>query len=492
MGKSKRHYIELLKNIALVVLFFTTMLLLYFFWSSPISDGFKISDIIGMGPVEVPAFESVTKPGVVVVHLGDGSYTVLEDDSSGAWEKYIEAMKELVRDDVLSVDEITAEQFEKIMEFRSILFNYYYDLPYDVLSKIYNTPEIPGLDQIGSFSLVAFSSGSPESLFAYSSTKNKYYRIVSASVHHDIDDMLSEIESKKNPDYYRRIGDLVGTATNKTVVPIYKESTASPISYVPEFSDLDSAEVHEFAQSFFGESLDFVRQIHGSKGTRIYMYGYGEKILTIGAGGKVEFKNKETPLGSQQNYFEALDTALQFVASHGGWQVNGSEVYPYVLAVKQIEKNKQKGFRIVFATRILSEPLYCENSYSIMTEVISGQVTHYIRNMIQIDDEELNNQDMAVPAEAYSAINMIAQNYSYIAGVLTENGYDFSVYKEEELFDAVSDAISLVKVGYVKPENDESGDYRLIPAWVVNAEDILIFFDLYDAKPLGYTSLFKF
>lgn len=492
MFKLKRHYIEPLKNVALVVLFFTTMLLLYFFWGSPISNGFKISNIIGSEPEEIPAFEAVTIPGRAVVHLGDGSYTVLYDDNNESWANYIGSLKGLTRENVQSVEEITADQFERIMEFRSIQFVFYYDLPYDVLSKKYNIAEIPGIDQIGSFSLAGFSSGSPESLFFYSKSKNKYYRMVSDSAHSVIDDMLSEIKSKKNPDYYRRIGDLVGTFSNRTVIPISKESTSSLLAYSPEFTDADSLEVNQFAQSFFGESLDFVRQIHGSKGTRIFMYGYGEKVLTIGGGGRVEYRNKETPLGNQQNYFEALDTAMQFVASHGGWQTTGIEMYPYVLSVKPVERNKQKGYNIIFAMRISTESIYCEDSFPIMTEVINGQITHYIRKMPQIDEKDFEAQGGDVTREAYSAINMLAQNYSYIAEVLTERGYDFSLLKGEELFDAVSNTISLVKTGYVMPAKDDFGGYRLIPAWVVNAGDYLIFFDLYDARPLGHTDLVEY
>lgn len=440
--------------------------------------------------MEIPAFEMVTVPDGAVVHLGDGSYTALNDEYYKSWNNYIETLKELTRENVKSVEEITADQFERIMEFRSIQFSFSYDLPYDVLSKKYNIEEIPGLDQIGSFSVLGFSSGSPESLFFYSNAKNEYYRMVSDSAHSAIDDMLSEIESKKNPDYYR-IGDLVGTYSNKTVIPISKESTSSLLAYSPEFTDAESVEVNEFAKSFFGESLDFVRQIHGSKGTRIFMYGYGEKVLTIWAGGRVEYKNKETPLGNQQNYFEALDTAMQFVASHGGWQTTGIEMYPYVLSVKPVERNKQKGYTIIFGLRISTESIYCEESYPIMTEVINGQVTHYIRNMPQIDEEDFEDQGGDVTREAYSAINMLAQNYSYIAGVLTERGYDFSHLKGGELFDAVSNTITLVKTGYVMPASDDFGEYKLVPAWVVKAGDFLIFLNLYDAKPLGHTDLIE-
>lgn len=489
MGKPKQ-YIEPVKNLILVVLFFTTMLLLYFFWGNPVLNSFKISDLIGDEAVEVPSYQSVTQPGRIVVHLGGGSYTVLEEEDFNAWQKYIELLQGLNPAEVLSVEEITAEQFDKIMEFRSIVYRFYYDLPQEAFLKRYSIKDIHGIDQIGEFSNFGFSSGSPESLFIYDGSKNKYYRIVSAKAHEEMDKLLSLVESSSNANY-RRIGDLTGTA-NRTVIPIFLSTNMSELKCFPEFEDLNTIAVKEFAQTFFGESLDFVRQIHGSKGTHIYMYGYGEKVLTISASGKVEYKNKETSQSSQQSYFEALDTALQFVAAHGGWQTEeGMEMSPYVRFANAVENNKQKGYRIIFGMRLRPESLYLESSHSVMVEVIHGQVTQYLRDMVYVEEPEYLKQEVTAKREAFSVINMIAHNYTYIASVLSESGYDFSGLEGEALFDAVSDLVVFVKAGYVKPEYAENKENVLFPAWIVNTGSTLIYFDLYSAEPLGHKDLWE-
>lgn len=488
MVKLKKHFlnIELIKNSVLVVLFFTTMLLLYFFWGSPISNGFKISNLIGADQLEIPAFEEVTIPGRIIVHTGDGSYA--DESNSDFWEIYMEGLKNLSKEDVISVEEITEEQFEKIMDFKSIFFRFYYDLPYEVLTKRYKLAEFSGVEQLGDISLFAFSTGSPESSFVYNSNKNKYYRIVLSEPFEVFNKRLTKTEAGWDT-RFRRIGELVGTE-NRTVIPLYKNSTASLISFNPEYSNLESEEVKEFAQSFFGESLDFVRQIQDSKGSKIYMYGYGEKVLTISPAGRVEYKDKETPQGSQQSYIEALDSAMKFVAVHGGWEFSdGIEMTPYVVYAKQIEHEKQKGYRIIFGMKFDNKSIYLENSYSIMVDVVHEQVVQYVRNIIEIDEAEVEKQDKGTLKEAYSAINMIAQNYKYIADILSENNIDLSLYKEEELFDAISDKIVYVKSGYLKPQKESGNGNMLIPAWIVNIGDILIFFNLYNASPLGYTNL---
>jgi len=490
MGKPKQ-YIESAKNIILVVLFVTTMLLLYFFWGSPMADSFRISDIIGEEPSEIPSYREVTQPARIDVHFGEGNYTVLEEQDIDAWEKCLQLLRGLDPEGVRALEEITAEQFDRIMEFRSILYRFHYEMPLDTFLKKYELQEIPGANEVGDFSLIGFSSGSPESLFIYSRGKDKYYRIVYDQPHASMEELLSTVEDMVNVSYFR-IGTLVGRDDNRTLVPLDLITSLEEVAYSQEFESLNTAEVKAFAQTFFGESFDFVRKIEESKGTHIYMYGYGEKVLTITAEGRVEYKNKETPQGSQQNYFDALDSALQFVAAHGGWQTgDGMEMSPVVQYSRAVESEKRKGYRFVFGMQLLEEPLYLERSHSIMVEVIHGQVTQYLRDMIEIEEEEFREQTDGVERQAFSAINMIAQNYPYIASVLSEKGYDFSSLTGEALFDAISDLIISVSTGYMKPDHGEEGDNVLIPAWIVKTDNVMIYFDLYDAEPLGHTGLLE-
>ncbi len=492
MNKPRPHYIETVKNIILVVLFFSTMLLLYFFWGSPVQGNFRISDFITGEYQEIPTFKEVIRPGRVVAHLVGGSYTVVDEADYNGWESYINTIKGLSKEDVLSVEEITEEQFDKIMEFRSITYRFHYTIPIEEFLKRYGIKDMVGAEQISEFSLMGFSSGSPESLFVVNEYKNKYYRIVSAKSHNMLEDLLSRVEAGGQTNYYS-IGVVAGSTTKNTaVIPLSVESSLSQMRYACELEGANNNSLKEFAQAFFGESLDFVRQIQGSKGTHIYMYGYGEKVLTVSAKGRVEYKNKEMPQGNQQNLFEALDTAIQFVATHGGWQTpEGIELTPRVQSVKAVESNKQKGFTIIFEMGIGSETLYLKDSHSIMVEVIHGQVTQYLRDIIIVDENNLQRHTGGPGKETFSVINMIAQHYKYMAEVLDQNG-EFSDLVGEELFDAVLGRIEYVKTGYMKPRTEDEKNHMLIPVWVVSTGDYLLYFDLYDAEPLGYAGTLGF
>jgi regulatory protein YycH of two-component signal transduction system YycFG len=317
MGKPKQ--IEAIKNVILVVLFFSTMLLLYFFWENPMVESFNISRMIGEDEIaEAPSIQDVTRPQETVVHLGGGIYTKLNEGEYDAWNQFILACNQFGKDESLVVEEIAKEQYNKIMEFRSIQYDFQYDIPFSSLCSLYQMTKVQSFDQIETASVMGYSTGSPESLFVYDGRNNKYYRLVSEVQETGLNNMITQIETGGYVTYYS-IGTLVGT-TNQNVLPLSIETNLGEVPYSPELDIRKEEGIIEFAQTFFGESFDFIRRIEESKGSIIYMYGYGERILTINADGSIEYKERMNSSGSQQDYFASLEAALQFVASHGTWE----------------------------------------------------------------------------------------------------------------------------------------------------------------------------
>lgn len=485
MGKPKKT--ERLKDLLLVVLFFSTMLLLYFFWDSPM-ETFKLPEIIPDEEevAEAPSFHEVTLPVEIIVNFGSGVYTVLNNNEYDAWNRCLAAVNSVGREEAFAVESITKEQYDRIMEFRSIRFEFAYDIPFDSFCINYQIKNIQNPEQIKIFNKIGYSAGSGESIFICDETNGRYYRLISDVNQASMEVLISEIEAKGFINYYP-LGTVVGTGS-KTAVPLSVETGLSEIEYEPEFTTQDAEILREFAQTFFGESFDFVRRIEESKGTIIYMYGYGQKILTVSSDGNVEYKEKAIASGVQQDYFTALNSALQFVASHGGWSsFNGTEMAPYVKYASAIEKEKKKGYRYIFGMEINGEKLFYEDSEIIVVEIFGGQITYYTRKMISVDSAAIEQQGLQTEREAFSAVNMIAQNYKYLHAVLSNEGYEFKETGEEGLFEAVSNLIEYVEIGYVKLVPNYTMNDELIPAWIVMIDGMTVYFDLYDAKPLGYT-----
>lgn len=486
MGKPNR--IEIIKNMLIVVLFISTMLLLYFFWENPMVETFKFSEIImdAEESEQIPKINDVIRPEQVIINFGTGVYTAVDCNEKDAWNRCILSLKQFLQSESILVEEITKAQYHKIMEFRSIRCEFLYDMPLNSFCKQYNIGSFQSLNTIEMFSAIGYSSGSPESIFLYDRQNDKYYRLISKVEQPAFEKLISDIKEGNYITCYP-IGTYVGTK-NQTVMPLSLMTYIEEIRYKPEFTQKQPHLIRETAQTFFGESFDFVRRIAESKGSIVYMYGYGQKVLTINADGSLEYKEIENSSGYQQDYFEALNSALQFVASHGDWKyAQGIETTPYVMISKEIKKEKKKGYRFIFGMETNGEKLYYKNGEPIIVEIIEGQVTYYKRNMIQINPEDLNPIENQNQKQAFSAVNMLAKNYEFIHTILLEEGYELST-EEKGVFETVSDLIKHVETGYIKVTSETGNGGRLIPAWIVIIDDIMLYFDLYDAEPIGYNN----
>ena len=91
MGKPKQH-IEVFKTILLVVLFLTTILLLYF-WSNPVTGGFRLADIIGEEPEEIPTYEEVIQPGKDHRSFRGRRVHGPENGDFDAWDKCLQLLR---------------------------------------------------------------------------------------------------------------------------------------------------------------------------------------------------------------------------------------------------------------------------------------------------------------------------------------------------------------------------------------------------------------
>lgn len=483
MGQSSS--IERMKNVLLVVLSLTTMLLLYFFWENPLLHTFNLSQIMveEEAPVKAPSNVELLRPSDTIVQFGGGVYAKLDNNNRILWDQMIVGLSQFGQDENLIVEEITEEQFNQIMTYRSVRSVFPFSIPFGAFCSVYDIPIQQSLGQMDSFSQIGYSTGSPESLFLYNKEKDKYYRLVSEEAYLAMEGPMKEIEeSGYNPSY--SLGALIGS-NNQTIVPLTFYSTMKPIPYTTEFDSVETDRTKNFAQTFFGESFDFIRRIEESKGTSIYMYGYGDKILTMAADGSVEYKEKGLSSSNQQDFFEALDVAIQFVAHHGGWEVEGGLNNPYLSDARFIETNRAHGYRFVFGWTVDDHRISYESGAPMVVEVFGNQVTYYTRNLIQIDPKDMPDSTGADETEAFSAVNMIAQNYEYLYNTLVKQNDVQENQNQENRFNVVSDQITSVKAGYLKEDDTIGGHSSLKPVWIVHISSKNVYFDLYTAEPVA-------
>ncbi|PKM84717.1 MAG: hypothetical protein CVU86_06125 [Firmicutes bacterium HGW-Firmicutes-11] len=476
--------IENIKSVALVVLFLSTMLLLYFFWQNPSWGSFRFPAIITEDDtVVVLSVRDVTRPQETGVHFGSGIYTVVPHTKHNAFNQTLDALAVIGADENLAVEEITEDQYRQVMDFRSLWVSFSYNIPFASFCDEYRIPRTQSLDGIETVTRIAYSVGSPESVFVYDGKNKKYYRLVAREEQPPLSQIIDRIEAEGYVAYYT-IGNLVGT-TSQVIVPLALEASYGPLSFQKEFREDTELEIRAFAQTFFGVSFDFVRRIEESKGAVIYMYGYGEKILTINVNGEVEYKERDGAASTgQQDYFSTLSKALQFIGTHGGFEQEGDAgISPFVTSALPIERNRVRGYRFTFGVEINGISASLKDGELIVVEVLGDQITYYSRNMIRLEPDRVVEALSQPNREVFSAVNMIAQNYTLIQQALLRQNLIAEDLPEEEIFEEVSDRITGIRVGFAEIAVSEE-ENRLVPAWIVIVKDEKLYFDLYEAVPL--------
>ena len=477
--------IEKAKSICLVVLFLSTVLLLCFFWGNISFDSIKSQQEVNAE--EIPDITYMIKPDQIVVTFGANNYTVIAPGNLDVWYNSSGAAcmaKEIGRfgraENIL-VEEITYAQYQEVMQFRSILAEFAYDIPMADFFQNYQIKKPSNYDVIETVTAIGYSTASEKHLFVYDGKNHKYYRLVADVENADFEALIASIEAK---DYnsYNPISAYMGIEVeNKTLIPVEIKTNLRTFLFRQESYSYQTEKINAIAENFFGRNMDFVRTITEDSGTVIYMYSYAKNVLIVNTDGSIEYKEEQTS-DTEQSFLEALETAVQFVARHGSWESrNGAKLTPYLKDVS-LNPNKKKGFRFTFGMEANGNRLFYEKGDPIVIDVTSGQVTYYKRNMIDFDQEDLETIETYSAEAAFSPVNLIANNYEYLYHIL-ETPDDKNM--DEDQFKAVATAVNKMQIGYVRMADE--GITEIYPVWMVLLNNTKVYFNLYSAEPIGYT-----
>lgn len=493
MGKP--NVIEKAKNLILVVLFLSTILLLYFFWGNISFNNFIISP-----PQEAETQTeavSLLKPEHITVNFGGDTITVLPPGEiwhtapSSDKDSFVKELERFGPAEDVLVEEITYEKYLQVMKYTSIWADFSYDIPISDFCSFFKMSKTQSYDVIETVTEIGYSTAAKgDSLYILDGKNLKTYRLVAGTA--------KDSDNKTGNTDFPAFIDSIGAAgynmyfplgylgvSNDTLVPVSAQSNLKSFSFRQDFYSYQTDKVASLAEQFFGGNLDFVRRIVEENGTVIYMYGYGETVLIVNTDGSIEYKEEQTGNGGGQSFSDALETAITFVEDHGSWQsLGGTELTPY-LADVILDPNKEKGYRFVFGLEVNGSRLYYENGAPIIIDVISGQVTYYKRQLIDFDQDELDSVKASTPDDAFSAANLIAQNFKYIYDILLQSGDVTATSDLNVMFEDVASLVKDMQIGYVKPADKDSTEIQ--PVWIVTVKDTDVYFDLYSADPVGYS-----
>jgi len=492
---SKPKMIEEVKNITLVVLFLSTVLLLYFFWGNISFDQLKPTAAQTGG--EVPDVISLIKPEQIVVNFGADNYTVLPPGD--VWYTPTESdkdsfVKELGRfgpqENVL-VKEISFDQYQQVMKLRSIRAEFSYDIPISDFCTYFGMKKPQSYDTIETVTEIGYSTAEEKSLFIRDGKNDKFYWLAADSEENDgankmdFPGLISSIETKGYSIYYPVSSYLGGSVKNDTLVPLSVQANLKSFLFRQDFYSYQSEKINAMAEGFFGGNFDFVRKITEENGTIIYMYGYGQNVLIVNTDGSIEYKEEPTGGSSEQGFSGELETAVNYVAAHGSWEsLDRARLTPYLKDVIR-DPDKKKGYRFIFGMEVNGSRLFYETGDPIVVDVTSGQVTYYKRHMIDFDQKDIEAVETDASKDAFSAVNLIAQNFRYIYEILLQKGEAPATNDQAVMFNEIASMVKGMQIGYMKPSNMEAAEIR--PVWAVTVNSTEIYFDLYSAEPVGYS-----
>lgn len=423
-------------------------------------------------------------PQNFIVSFGGNDYSVFYSEP---FQEYVEgeqgslliwtvAKKEL-RDFFRGVYEyefITKEEFDKVKQFKSIRLQLGYDIgANDFVSIISGLEEKDKniSDKINTI-LIPATENQKKYVYLTNSKGSKYIKFTGKDKTEEILGVINNLKNVVDKNLsYKPLQDVMGTI-NDTIVPfIYstEENNYKPPSFLAEGFNFDDKSITDYVNSFFTNSLDFTKEIAETDGTRIYMYGYGDRVLRINKDGLVEYFEKEPrSTDDKDNSFEnKLNIAIKFITSKVNFPFSKDDIY---ISDYEYDENFEK-HKFSFGYRLngYQVGMHMGKDDRLIEVEIKNQTVIYYKSMIKLAGTSIINSE----GKMLGFLDVIRNNIDLI-----RNNY----YKSKNINpeNVLSDKFPVAD--YV---NDVMLTYYLVgeefkPAWKIGIDDIVYYFDIYD------------
>jgi len=344
--KRKLDLIENFKNAILVVLFLITILLLYLLYNQG-GYNFSLSEILPGGHSSTVSvnIESYLAPNYSIKAGGSGRYYITYKKQAEAFDVASECAGSLLSASKIDISEITEDAFNQIAaEENSIQLVFDYDFPFDDYCKKIIGKTLDRPDDLNAFRCMLFSDKIKSDLYLMD-TSSKCFKISVAENYYSTEALLNVLSFDAGEIRFKDIYSL-GFKSVGEEIEINWDS-------IPE--------------KIFGDTLDFVRKITDDEGNETYMYGYGQKRLSMFAGGGFEYK-EDINGNNSPDFYKDIETALRFAKERLG--IDESRMH--------LKKVSQQGAGDVVYNQFVFEA----GGYEIVAELKASSVSYFSINAL--------------------------------------------------------------------------------------------------------------
>ncbi|MEN1760114.1 two-component system activity regulator YycH [Anoxynatronum sibiricum] len=346
---------EKLKSLLLTFLVVTSVVLTQRVWfHSPLQLITSEASYLEEAEILEQERARIIRPVSIVAGFGGGvensHYSLIKpQDLDRFWQE----LQVILKDHFISeptVQVVSYEDYQQVKGSRSIELHFAEGFPAALLATLYDQQENQVTAVLSQISRVLIPGRYLGTLYMVDEVGTTYeFRITQQQMTAATDpgELLDSIPVNSYVKYY----PLFSYAGNEVLLPLTHQNNLPRLFTESEVDVSSDQQMNLWAGRFFNENFDFVKTIQETGGTRIYMYGYGQQEVRITNRGRLEY-TAETGNQSSTSVGKALDTALLFMARHGG--LNADLV---LQEVKLLEHNNQRGYRFTFSYRLRELPV---------------------------------------------------------------------------------------------------------------------------------------
>lgn len=479
---------EMFKSVTLISLFFLCIVLTGQLMLSLSTDQ-QDSTVQALTVNKTFDIKDVFSPQSFIISFGGGIYTQnYTEDNSELWELM---QTELItylqsRESLSSLESIDESRWVELVKSRAVRFRMPFYMTMSDTQAMLDMDTMQFENDI-EFNTILVSTHMADAIFFANEKDQTYYRMTGQPWAEDIHKMINRVEDKPIIEY-RRVVDFFGLKEALEDESIKQNNSIFPITSMKvDFVDVtpeidvnasDDSTLKSYANKAFGKQFNFVKKMRDVDQSIIYLYGYANKALRLGADGSIQYTEKIKPGTKLEslNLQDAIQLSLNYIDQYGGAPAS-LYLADYEMG---LDDDENVTYILEFDYRIKDLPIISEShesGRSVRVEIIGNKVVDFSRAVYRYKDSFM----LDLYSRALTINEVLDRNSNLI-----QTNYEASLPEEltisrDEIWIRILGEISHVELAYyLQPDKR-----RLYPVWKLDIGDITYYFRLYDGRLLN-------